>query len=177
MVADFVSADFGWLVGPKTKRSARVILKPGKNRDGYFSNDDILAQARVAMEIVLEFGDDIEHVFVYDNATTHKKRADDALSARKMPKTKPAMYKSGKQAGQMRPNFFVERTARTPEGKPIHNPDGSFQKEKIRMTGATFHDGQPQSLYFETGPDAGLFKGMQCILTERGYNVKGKLPG
>ena len=33
MVADFVSADFGWLVGPKTGRSARVILKPGKNRD------------------------------------------------------------------------------------------------------------------------------------------------
>ncbi|KAJ6629861.1 hypothetical protein B0H10DRAFT_1903748 [Mycena sp. CBHHK59/15] len=33
MVADFVLADFGWLVGPKTGRQARVILKPGKNRD------------------------------------------------------------------------------------------------------------------------------------------------
>ncbi|KAJ6536875.1 hypothetical protein B0H19DRAFT_962801 [Mycena capillaripes] len=33
MVADFVSADCGWLIGPNTGRSARVILKPGKNRD------------------------------------------------------------------------------------------------------------------------------------------------
>lgn len=126
------------------------------------------------MEILPEFGADIEHVFVYDNATTHKKRADDALSARKMPKTKPVLFKSGKQAGQMRPNFLVERTARSLDGKPIHNPDGSFQKEKIPMTGASFRDGQPQSLYFESGPDLGLFKGMQQILTERGYNVKGK---
>ncbi|KAJ7765903.1 hypothetical protein DFH07DRAFT_955567 [Mycena maculata] len=70
MVADYVSADFGWLVGPLTGRSARVILKPGKNRDGYFTSDDILAQARVAMDILPEFGDDIEHVFenaIYGN--------------------------------------------------------------------------------------------------------------
>jgi hypothetical protein len=33
MVADFVSADFGWLVGPKTGRRAQQILRPGKNRE------------------------------------------------------------------------------------------------------------------------------------------------
>jgi hypothetical protein len=33
MVANFVSADFGWLVGLNTGRLARVILKAGKNRD------------------------------------------------------------------------------------------------------------------------------------------------
>jgi hypothetical protein len=33
IVADFVSADFGWLVGPKTGRRARRILRPGKNRE------------------------------------------------------------------------------------------------------------------------------------------------
>ncbi|KAJ7437667.1 hypothetical protein B0H11DRAFT_2361396, partial [Mycena galericulata] len=174
MVADYISADFGWLVGPKTGRSARVILKPGKNRDGYFTSDDILAQARVAMDILTEFGDDIEHVFVYDNATTHRKRADDALSARKMPKSTPVPYKTGKNAGQMRPNFLVERTARSPEGQPIYNPDGTLLKEKIPMTGASFADGHPQSLYFENGPHAGMFRGMERILTERGYNVKGK---
>ncbi|KAJ7455630.1 hypothetical protein B0H11DRAFT_2322407 [Mycena galericulata] len=174
MVADYISADFGWLVGPKTGRSARVILKPGKNRDGYFTSDDILAQARVAMDILTEFGDDIKHVFVYDNATTHRKRADDALSARKMPKSTPVPYKTAKNAGQMRPNFLVERTARSPEGQPIYNPDGTLLKEKIPMTGASFADGHPQSLYFENGPHAGMFKGMERILTERGYNVKGK---
>jgi hypothetical protein len=74
----------------------------------------------------------------------------------------------------MCPNFVVERTVRRSDGKPIYNSDGSIQKEKIPMSGATFHNRQSQSLYFETEPDAGIFKGMKTILTERGYNVKGK---
>ncbi|KAJ7799018.1 hypothetical protein B0H14DRAFT_3492027 [Mycena olivaceomarginata] len=85
MVADFVSADFKWLFGPKTGGRARVILRAGKNRDGYFTNDNILAQARVVLEILPEFGEDIEHVFVYGNATTHKKRAGAQVGLRAMP--------------------------------------------------------------------------------------------
>ncbi|KAJ7445373.1 hypothetical protein B0H11DRAFT_2249507 [Mycena galericulata] len=140
MVADYISADFGWLVGPKTGRSARVILKPGKNRDGYFTSDDILAQARVAMDILTEFGDDIEH----ENAEID-----------------PSPIQDWEECW-------------SPEGQPIYNPDGTLLKEKIPMTGASFADGHPQSLYFENGPHAGMFKGMEQILTERGYNVKGK---
>ena len=44
MVADFISAEYGWLRGPKTQRSARCIIRPGKNRDGYFTNDEMIAQ-------------------------------------------------------------------------------------------------------------------------------------
>ncbi|KAJ6584548.1 hypothetical protein B0H19DRAFT_926932, partial [Mycena capillaripes] len=169
----FFLADFGWLVRPKTGRRARKHMKPGKNCDGYFTNEDILAQAKEALEILPEFGDEIEHAFIYDNTTTHKKCADDALSARKMPKTKPGIYKTGKHAGEMRPNFLVERTLKGPDGKPLHNPDGSFQKEKIQMASASFHDGRSQALYVKTGPDAGLLKGMQTILMEWGFEVKG----
>lgn len=46
MVADFVCADFGWMIGPRTKRRARRLLKPGKNRQGYFTNDEVLEQVR-----------------------------------------------------------------------------------------------------------------------------------
>jgi hypothetical protein len=52
MVADFVSADYGWLRSPDGKESARVAIRPGVNRDGYFTNADILAQVTVAMDIV-----------------------------------------------------------------------------------------------------------------------------
>lgn len=41
------------------------------------------------------------------------------------------------------------------------------------MVGAS-HNGTSQSLYFTEGLDMGLFKGMEVILTERGYNVAGK---
>ncbi|KAF8958403.1 hypothetical protein BDZ97DRAFT_1906501 [Flammula alnicola] len=89
MIADFVSADFGWLRSPDGKRSARRVMKPGEKRDGYFSNDDIIKQAEEAMAILKEFYPEYDHILIYDNATTHLKRADGALSARHMPKNTP----------------------------------------------------------------------------------------
>ena len=48
----------------------------------------------MAMDILEEYFPDEDHVMVFDNATTHLKRADTALSARKMPKFPP---KHGKE--------------------------------------------------------------------------------
>ena len=41
MIVNFVSADFGWLSSPDGKQSAQQLFKPGKNCDGYFSNEAI----------------------------------------------------------------------------------------------------------------------------------------
>lgn len=81
MVADFVSADFGWLWSPDEKENARRLFKPGAKRNGYFSNDEIQEQAQAAMDILLKYYPQYHHVLVYDNATTHLKRAENALSA------------------------------------------------------------------------------------------------
>ena len=80
MIANFVSADFGWLTSPDGKKSAQRLFKPGKNRDGYFSNEDIIEQADEAINILKEYPE-FDHVLIYDNATTHLKCAEDALSA------------------------------------------------------------------------------------------------
>jgi len=48
---------------------------------GYFTNDDILKQAGTVMDILENHFPDEDHILVFDNATTHLKRADDALSA------------------------------------------------------------------------------------------------
>jgi len=81
MIADFVSADFGWLASPDEKQSACRIFKPGKNQDRYFSNKNIIEQANDAIDILKEHYPEFDHVLIYDNATTHLKRAEDALSA------------------------------------------------------------------------------------------------
>ena len=86
MVADFVSADYGWLCSRDGTQSARIVFRPGKNRNGYFNHHDIIAQAEKAMDILRRDYPDEEHILIFDNATTHLKRADDAISARKMPK-------------------------------------------------------------------------------------------
>ena len=62
------------------------MLNPVKNRDGYFSNDDVIEQASKAMQILKAQYPDDKHVLVFDNAQTHSKCAEVALSAMKMPK-------------------------------------------------------------------------------------------
>jgi hypothetical protein len=42
MVANYVSADFGWLQAPDGRNACHV-MRPGKNKDGYFTSDDIVA--------------------------------------------------------------------------------------------------------------------------------------
>src|SRR3954464_10918078 len=65
MVADFVSADYGWFFSPDGTEWARVLFKPGKNRDGYIDCEDIVNQAGTAMDIIQKHFPDKDHVFVF----------------------------------------------------------------------------------------------------------------
>ncbi|CAK5283931.1 unnamed protein product [Mycena citricolor] len=172
MVADFFSPDFGWLRNPDDlSQNARRSMRPGKNRDGYFTSEEVLEQANTACDLVQELWPEFDHIFVYDNATTHKKRPEGSLSARAMPKGTSGMKKGKEEA-----NFLVEVNKRDAEGKLVYDTKGNLVKDKIKMTGAHF-DGHPHDLYF---PDdhpkySGKFKGMKLILEERGMHEEAKL--
>ena len=84
MVADFVSADYGWLRSPNGSEQVRVLFKAGVNRDVYFTNEEILEQVTHAMDILDKHFPNDHHVFIYDNARMHLKRSPIALSARQM---------------------------------------------------------------------------------------------
>jgi hypothetical protein len=124
MVADFVSADYGWLRSASGDEAARVLFKAGKAREGYFTNEDILNHASTAMDLLDKHFPDERHIFIFNNATTHLKRADDALSARKMSKnpTKPGG-----------PVFGVLQNVIGENGKPVYGPDGKLLKQKVMM--------------------------------------------
>jgi hypothetical protein len=174
MVADMVSSDYGWLRSPDGTETARVLFKAGKAREGYFTCEDILKQASSAMDILEKHYPDEDHVMVFDNATTHLKRADDALSARHMPKFSP---KNGDKwdgtdwgEGRQPKNWGVEVNVVDENGKAVHGPNGVVLRKKVPMGDARFADGSPQSLYYPEGHErAGVFKGMGVILEERGY--------
>ncbi len=94
-----------------------------------------------------------------DNATTHLKWPDDALSAQNIPKFTP---KEGT-------NWGPETTIIGENGKPVYGPNRKVVKIKIHMADATFANRTPQNLYFPPGhSQAGVFKGMSTILQERG---------
>ncbi|KIK73265.1 hypothetical protein PAXRUDRAFT_178870, partial [Paxillus rubicundulus Ve08.2h10] len=160
MVADFVSADYGWLRSPDGRTQGRVLFRCGKARDGYFTNLDIQNHTKNVMNILDEHYRDEDHTLIFDNATTHLKHADNALSARKMPKGVP---KNGV-------NWGVEVNQIDADGKPVFSVDGKVCKSKVPMLDGRFDDGTAQPLYFPPndprGPE-GIFKGMAVILEER----------
>ncbi|KZV97403.1 hypothetical protein EXIGLDRAFT_608174 [Exidia glandulosa HHB12029] len=160
MVADFVSADYGWLQSTDGEQHTRLLLKVGKNCEGYFQNKDVLEHAAKVMDILERDYPQDDHLLIFDNAPTHTKRAPDELSAGKMPKGTPKGDK----------NWGVEVVVRDDQGKIVHGTDGKPKKTKARMRNATFLNGNPQLLYF---PDnhmySGKSKGMAVILKERGF--------
>lgn len=129
-----------------SSQEAWEFFRAGKNCDGYFTNDHLVIQVQRAIKIFDErFGNNAVALFAFDNATTHQKRAPDALSARKMPKGR-----------------------------------GWSRKELLMRDGKFNNVSQP--LYFKD-PHSGelIFKGMQCILEERGLfiaaNLRAECPG
>ncbi|KIK94224.1 hypothetical protein PAXRUDRAFT_12178 [Paxillus rubicundulus Ve08.2h10] len=111
------------------------------------------------MDILDEYYGGNNHILVFDNATTHLKRADTALSAHKMPKHTP---KEGN-------NWGVEVNTTGENGKPVYTANGRICKIKVPMADGTF-DGKAQPLYSPLNHRrAGVFKGMAVILEECGF--------
>ena len=113
MAADFVSADYGFLRSPDGSESARVVFRAGKARDGYFTNQDIIDHATLAMGILSQHYPDEQHILIFDNTTTHLKRPDDTLSARRM---------SAKPTALNKPMFGVNVDAIGPDSRPVYKP-------------------------------------------------------
>ncbi|KAF9236314.1 hypothetical protein BU15DRAFT_50251 [Melanogaster broomeanus] len=116
------------------------------------------------MDILEKYYPDKQHVLVFDNAMTHLKRADDALSAYKMSKfpTKPG-----------NPFFGVEQNIADANGKPVYTPNRKILKEKVQMWVMTKVDGTVQSLYFRVDEENPRvpFKRMAKILEECRYMI------
>ncbi|KAF7306253.1 hypothetical protein MIND_00416100 [Mycena indigotica] len=142
MVSDFLVAHWGRL--RLDDWEARLFFRAGKNRDGYFTNDELLAHVDNAIDIfeskTHKFATGL---FLFDNAPSHQKRAADALSARKMPKG---------------PHATWTNTANGPKMCPGRMADGSVQQ----LYWPAGHPTMP-----------GWFKGMEQILRERGLYRNG----
>ena len=159
MVADLVSADYGWFQSSDGSEEAQVLFKVGKNCEGYFTLEDILKQTEKAITILEKYYPNEDHVLVYDNNSP-----DGALSDQKMPTF----------TSKLESNWLVEVNAVGENGKVIYTPDRKILKTKIQMQDAT--DGTNQSLYFPAGhKKEGLFKGMAVILQECGLIEESQL--
>jgi hypothetical protein len=143
-----VSSDIDWIEIEflRTKFSeARILFKAGKARDGYFDSKAFLQQVDHAINIFEERTNGFAvGLFLFDNAPSHQKRADDALSARKMPLNSKKGW--------------------------THHKDGAKMRSTTLQNGDIQHLYYPDDLP-DNHPDAemrGWFKGMKQILRECG---------
>ncbi|KAB5587657.1 hypothetical protein CTheo_8903 [Ceratobasidium theobromae] len=180
MVADIVSAKYGFLQRPGQMQDqngnklsdlitciqqnllsatwahsgARVLFKPGKERDGYFCNDHVCKQLEEAIQIVKEQYLNEEHVFIFDNTMTHMKLPDTAPIVNWM---------------TLGPSHKVKGETTSP----------SREKIKVNFAAGRFSDGSCQEFYYPTNHPKvelqGTFKGLTKILEERGIPGAHKL--
>ena len=80
MVFDFIDEVSGFLRDEADQ--ARLLVKI--NKDGYLKNDDLMKQVTKAVDIFERVHPDAVGVFLFDNAPSHRKMADDAFNADKM---------------------------------------------------------------------------------------------
>ncbi|KZP03294.1 hypothetical protein FIBSPDRAFT_769167, partial [Athelia psychrophila] len=138
MISDMLTSEWGRLV--YEDEEARVVFKAGKNRDGWFASGDLLQQVEKSIDIFeAKTNRFATGLFLFDNAPSHQRRADDALSARKMPKRPNEGWTHRKDGPHMRGSSFG----------PLATPQDFY-----------FPDDHP------TMP--GWFKGMEEIIRERG---------
>ncbi|KIJ31485.1 hypothetical protein M422DRAFT_266863 [Sphaerobolus stellatus SS14] len=140
------SKDLGWLKSKDSTREARILFKAGKNREGYFSNEDLCAQTELAIELFEDnFPGTAVALFAFDNVPSHQKRAADGLSSLKMPKF-PKLWAGHDGKTKMRNGMLPNVTLRNPSLGSARN----------------------------TMP--GYFKGMSKILEECGFIEEAQLP-
>ena len=130
MVSDFISADYGWLGSPDGKELAQVLFRPGVNREGYFTNEDILQQVGHAMDILQTYYPNDDHIFIFDNATIHTKRPPGSLSAWSMPK---GPSKLGAKNPEKEMNWFVKVDVTDDQGRPVYRPDQKKLEKRVQM--------------------------------------------
>ncbi|KAF8593220.1 hypothetical protein BDV93DRAFT_516735 [Ceratobasidium sp. AG-I] len=139
MIADFTSAQWGWLHGADGTHDCDQYICQGRLEAG-----ERLRWLREAIQFVQKWFPHQTHVFVYDNAPCHTKRPPWSISARHMPK-KPSA------------NFTFPSV------------DLQGRKIQVQMEPGKLSNGVVQPFYYPDNHPKypGMFKGMAQILRER----------
>ena len=81
-------------------------FEAGTHRDGWFTNDDLVAQTKCLAPVIKNLHPDCDIVIAFDNSMTHHKRAPDGLDVH----SKLPLKDNGKNAPVMRNTKFIHPT-------------------------------------------------------------------
>lgn len=155
----------------------RVIILPGKSREGYWTGKDVVMQVmHLAIKLFEITHPGCEGVFVFDNSSCHGLYADDALVARRL-----NAFPGGQQP-RMRKGWFerggerVEQSMVFEEGDVLH-VNFSLTLDDGKKTKLTYKKGETVSSddarlkeLIDRRVPKGAFQVRPCGLVEGGWN-------
>jgi hypothetical protein len=94
---------------PDCPTDSTVIMYPGANKDGYFTNQYLAEQTKIMLKIFDILHPGCSALVAYDNSSNHHAMADDALVASRL-----NLKDGGKNVGKLRDGWFI-----SPDGKRI----------------------------------------------------------
>ena len=87
---------------PSLPSDSTVIMYPGVNRDGYFTNDHLARQTKAMLRIFEILHPECIALVAYDNSANHHAMADNALVANRLP-----LKDGGKNVGRLRDGWCL----------------------------------------------------------------------
>ena len=87
-MSGFVCSCHGFMHGEIDGKEMKsyLLFKAGTHREGWFTNDDLIAQYLAALPLFLLLHPDADLCFAFDNSMSHHKRPADGLDATLMTK-------------------------------------------------------------------------------------------
>ena len=103
---------------PDAPYSSKSIIKPGKNAEGYWTNEDLIDQVkRKALPIFKILHPDCDALFLFDNSQNHRALPPDALRASLL-----NLSDGGKNVKPQRPGWYFQNGQKV--AHHMQNPDG-----------------------------------------------------
>lgn len=87
---------------PEIPADSTIIMHPGTNKDGYFTNEHLGHQTKTMLKIFEVLHPGCTALVAYDNSSNHHAMADDALVANRL-----NLKDGGKNVGKLRDGWFV----------------------------------------------------------------------
>ena len=121
MIYEFVCLCHGIMVDPDKGEPSRVMLKYGKNYDGYWNGEDVSKQLKEVRVIFLKLHGGAMALYIFGNSANHHNIATDALNAKKI-----NLKDRGENTPILRYGFYIDQNGHI-FVHTIHTAEG-FQK-------------------------------------------------
>lgn len=103
MVSGFTCECHGFCADKDTNLRSYKLFEAGKNREGWFTNDDLVAQCQQCFPLFEKIHPNCDLVFGFDNSMSHHKRAPDGLDASLM-----ILADNGKNVPMMKGTKYID---------------------------------------------------------------------